>query len=114
VEAQSTVKSLHDNTFVPTQLRLIAGETRILVALKRRIADCAVLYNRISVHLGDVVWIVSQSQLRAVSKLVQSFLDAAVKAAQRERENRGGSDSPEASPQVVKERGAEKGWCFGE
>ena len=109
VEAQSTVKSLQDNRFVPTQLRLIAGETRILVALKRRIADCAVLYTRISVHLGDVVWIVSQSQLRAVSKLVQSFLDAAVKTAQKDRENREGSDSPEASPRVVRKGVQKKG-----
>ena len=109
VEAQSTVQSMKNSRFVPTQLRLIAGETRIRVALKRRIADCTVLYTRISVHLGDVVWIVSQSQLRAVSKLVQSFLDAAVRTAQRDRESVEGSDSPEASPGEVRRGGKKKG-----
>ena len=37
-------------------------------------------------YLGDVVWILSQSQLRAASRLVQSLMAAAVKTAQRKRE----------------------------
>ena len=104
VEANSAVKSISSNAFVPTQLRLIAGETKIQVALKRRIADCAVLYTRASVHLGDVVWIVSQSQLRAVSKLIQSFLEAALKTSQQSEES---STSPE--PTSGEAKGGKKG-----
>lgn len=101
IEANSAVKSISSNTFVPTQLRLIAGETKIMVALKRRIADCAVLYTRASVHLGDVVWIVSQSQLRAVSKLIQSFLEAALKTTHQSQES---GTSPEPTSGEARKR----------
>ena len=52
------------------------------------------MHTRISVHFGDIIWIVTQSQLRAVSRLVQSLMDAAVKSAQRVRE---GSEKSSAS-----------------
>ena len=106
IEANSAVKSISSNAFVPTQLRLIAGETKIMVALKRRIADCAVLYTRASVHLGDVVWIVSQSQLRAISKLIQSFLEAALKTAHQSQES---NTSPEPTSGEVRREGKRKG-----
>ena len=70
------------------KLRLIAGETKIRVTLKRLIENCSVLHTRVVVHLGDVMWIISQSQLRAVSRLVQTVMAAAVATAQQEREER--------------------------
>ena len=73
---------------VNAKLRLIAGETRIQVALKRLIEDCSVLHTRVVVQLDDVMWIISQAQLRAVSRLVQTLMAAAVATAQHEREER--------------------------
>lgn len=88
LEGWSTDNKLLEDQSRANQIRLISGDSRIRVALKRRIEDCTVIHTRISVHLGDVVWIVSQSQLRAASRLVQSFMAAALKVAQREREER--------------------------
>ena len=48
-------------------------------------SDCKVLYTRMSVNLGDLVWVLTQEQLKAASMLVQSLTDAAVKSNQRER-----------------------------
>ena len=43
--------------------------------------------------LGDLMWILTQSQLRAVSRLVQSLMDAAVHTQQNKREEEEASDS---------------------
>ena len=67
------------------KLRLIAGETNIRFTLKRRIEDCRVLHTRVVVRLGDIMWVLSQSQLQAVSRLIQTLMTAAVRVAQRER-----------------------------
>lgn len=69
-------------------LRMIANETKIRIAFKRNMSDSSLMCTRIAVHLGDVIWILTQSQLRALSRLVQTLMDAAVKSAQRVREER--------------------------
>lgn len=108
LEGWSMDAPVEDSGMQPTQLRLIAGETKIRVALKRRIADCSVVHTRVSVHLGDIVWILSQSQLRAASKLVQSLMEAAVASAKRTREEAESasqaSDSPCPSPDLSEQR----------
>lgn len=69
-------------------LRMIANETKIRIAFKRNMSDSSLMHTRISVHLGDVIWILTQSQLRALSRLIQTLMDAAVRTAQRTREER--------------------------
>lgn len=49
--------------------------------------DASILYT------GDLIWILTQSQLRAVSRLVQSLMDAAVRTQQLKRVEDGGTDS---------------------
>ncbi len=46
---------------------------------------------------GDLIWILTQSQLRAVSRLVQSLMDAAVRTQQQKRGALDGRDSDEES-----------------
>ena len=77
-----------DNALPGAVLRMIANETKIRIAFKRNISDSSLMHTRISVHLGDLIWILTQSQLRALSRLVQTLMNAAVKAAQRTREER--------------------------
>ena len=69
-----------------SQLRLITSDTEIHIALKRSLKDCHVMHMRVSIHLGDIVWVLTQSQLKAASMLAQSLLEAALKWAQHERE----------------------------
>ena len=70
------------------KLRLIAGETNIRFTLKRKIEDCRILHTRVVVRLGDVMWVLSQTQLQAVSRLVQALMTAAIAVSQRQREVR--------------------------
>lgn len=70
---------------VSSQLRILTSHTEIRVSLKRQLSNCKVLYTRISVSLGDVIWVVTQEQLKALSMLLQSLVEVAVTFAQHER-----------------------------
>ena len=82
-EKESDKKKLEDSK---VKLRLIAGETNIRFTLKRHIEDCSILHTRVVVRLGDVMWILSRSQLQAVSRLIQTLITAAVIVAQKQRQ----------------------------
>ena len=74
-----------DNENAKVKLRLIAGETNIRFTLKRKLEDCSILHTRVVVRLGDVMWILSRSQLQAVSRLIQTLMTAALMMSQRQR-----------------------------
>ena len=89
IEGWSTGNSSGADSVLPgAVLRMIANETKIRIAFKRNMSDSSLMHTRISVRLGDVIWILTQTQLRALSRLIQTLMDAAVKAAQRSREER--------------------------
>ena len=95
------------------KLRLIAGETNIRFTLKRHMEDCHVLHTRVVVRLGDVMWILSQSQLQALSRLIQTLISAAVRMAQTQREKKEallGDDTESISGEsVMSEEGSVRG-----
>lgn len=76
---------------LPSQLRLVSSQTEIRVAIKRQISNCKLLCTRISTSLGDLVWVVTQKQLKDLSKLVQSLTEAAVSYSHYERTRLRGS-----------------------
>jgi hypothetical protein len=76
---------------ISSQLKLISGSTEVRVAFKRQISNCKMLFTRVSVDLGDMVWIVTQGQLKALSLLAQSMTEAAVSYTQYERTKMRGS-----------------------
>lgn len=55
-------------------LKLVMSETTIRVAYKRRISTSAVMYTRFVLRLGDMVLILTQSQLKGTSLLIQSVI----------------------------------------
>ena len=82
---------------ISSQLRVVTSHTEIRVALKRQLSNCKILYTRISVSLGDIIWVVTQEQLKSLSMLLQSLMEVAVTFAQHERSEqallRGSRDS---------------------
>lgn len=95
-----------------SQLRLITSVTEIRVSLKRQLSNCKVVSTRVSMILGDLVWVVTQSQLKALSRLAQSLTESAVNFAQFERVRLRSSceslDSIESSSSVYEERKPDK------
>ena len=57
-------------------VRLITNQGEIRIMLRRRIADCAVLANRIEIILDDLLWILSDRQIQATLLCVKSLSEA--------------------------------------
>ena len=59
---------------------------------------------------GDLIWILTQSQLRAVSRLTQSLMDAAVRTAQQQRQDQEeAADSDRYSESSMESVSSDKG-----
>ena len=86
-------------------LRLITNPMEIRAVLKRRLNDCKVLHTRVSVSLGDLVWVLMLEHLRTLSKLAQSLVEAAVNWNRKERMEfekwRGSQDSIDSLDSVT-------------
>lgn len=93
------------------QLKLVMSETSIRVAYKRRISTSAVMYLRFVLRLGDMVLILTQSQLKGVSLLIQSVirrgLDSYHKQKKRKQEEKNRTVENEQK-QNVSQRGSDK------
>ncbi|XP_053562766.1 bridge-like lipid transfer protein family member 3A [Bombina bombina] len=76
-----------------TPLRLLTNRGRLLVALKRRTKDCMVLSTKLSLILDDLLWVLTDSQLRALLSYTKSLSEAVQKSVQQRKE-RGVSQTP--------------------
>ncbi|KAM4700252.1 bridge-like lipid transfer protein family member 3A [Discoglossus pictus] len=83
-----------------TPLRLLTNRGRLRIALKRRTRDCMVLSSKLSVHLDDLLWVLTDSQLRALLSYTKSLSEAVQKSLRQRKERAGGQalPSPTAPP----------------
>ncbi|ESO11357.1 hypothetical protein HELRODRAFT_116796 [Helobdella robusta] len=58
-----------------TPLRLIANQSKIRVTLKKNLSDSSVLTSRIELHMDDLLWVVTDSQLFAALSFVQDLMN---------------------------------------
>ncbi|XP_051913133.1 UHRF1-binding protein 1 [Hippocampus zosterae] len=68
-----------------TPLRLITNQGRIRIALKRRIKDCNVLASKLLFILDDLLWVLTDSQLKAIIRYAKSLSEAMEKSAQQRK-----------------------------
>uniref|UniRef100_A0A3P9MDT7 UHRF1 binding protein 1 n=1 Tax=Oryzias latipes TaxID=8090 RepID=A0A3P9MDT7_ORYLA len=68
-----------------TPLRLITNQGRIRIALKRRIKDCNVLASKLLFILDDLLWVLTDSQLKAIIHYAKSLSEAMEKSAQQRK-----------------------------
>nr|XP_015197634.1 PREDICTED: UHRF1-binding protein 1 isoform X1 [Lepisosteus oculatus] len=68
-----------------TPLRLITNQGRIRIALKRRVKDCNVLASKLLFILDDLLWVLTDSQLKALIRYAQSLSEAIEKSAQQRK-----------------------------
>ena len=78
-------------------VRLITNQGEIRIMLRRRIADCAVLANRIEIILDDLLWILSDRQIQATLLCVKS-LSEAIEASKEIQKNNSRISSNEILP----------------
>ncbi|XP_047414527.1 bridge-like lipid transfer protein family member 3A isoform X2 [Sciurus carolinensis] len=83
IEADATDNG--DQDPITTPLRLITNQGRIQIALKRRTKDCNVLASKLMFLLDDLLWVLTDSQLKAMMKYAESLSEAMDKSAQQRK-----------------------------
>uniref|UniRef100_A0A8C5V5I0 Bridge-like lipid transfer protein family member 3A n=1 Tax=Microcebus murinus TaxID=30608 RepID=A0A8C5V5I0_MICMU len=83
IEADATDSG--DQDPVTTPLRLITNQGRIQIALKRRTKDCNVIASKLMFLLDDLLWVLTDSQLKAMMKYAESLSEAMEKSAQQRK-----------------------------
>uniref|UniRef100_A0A3Q3F0E9 Bridge-like lipid transfer protein family member 3A n=1 Tax=Labrus bergylta TaxID=56723 RepID=A0A3Q3F0E9_9LABR len=74
-----------DQDLGSTPLRLITNQGRIRIALKRRLKDCNVLASKLLFILDDLLWVLTDSQLKAIIHYSKSLSEAMEKSAQQRK-----------------------------
>ncbi|NXG78181.1 URFB1 protein, partial [Baryphthengus martii] len=83
IEADATDNG--DQDPVTTPLRLITNQGRIQISLKRRTKDCNVVASKLMFLLDDLLWVLTDSQLKAMMKYAESLSEAMEKSAQQRK-----------------------------
>ncbi|KAK2825568.1 hypothetical protein Q7C36_019495 [Tachysurus vachellii] len=96
IEADA-IKS-EDQDLGSTPLRLITNQGRIRIALKRRVKDCNVLASKLLFILDDLLWVLTDSQLKAVIHYAKSLSEAMEKSAQQRKSMETAPTSPGPRP----------------
>uniref|UniRef100_A0A6Q2Y8U2 Chorein N-terminal domain-containing protein n=1 Tax=Esox lucius TaxID=8010 RepID=A0A6Q2Y8U2_ESOLU len=74
-----------DQDLGSTPIRLITNQGRIRIALKRRVKDCNVLASKLLFILDDLLWVLTDSQLKAVIHYAKSLSEVMEKSAQQRK-----------------------------
>ncbi|KAK2582855.1 hypothetical protein KPH14_008937 [Odynerus spinipes] len=82
IEAQST----KDKNLTP--LRLLTNQARCLITIKKRISDCFVMGSRLVLILDDLLWVLTDSQLKAALHFIDSLGGLIEKATMLERKTK--------------------------
>jgi len=70
------------------QIKAIMSETNVRITYKRCMSTSEVMWTRFVLILGDMVWILTQSQLRAASLLVQSMIRTGLDSYHKEKKRK--------------------------
>lgn len=82
IEASST----QDKTLTP--LRLLTNQAKCRITIKKRLSDCSVIASKLLLILDDLLWVLTDSQLKAALHFVDSLaglIQASTKAIQRKK-----------------------------
>ncbi|XP_064634277.1 bridge-like lipid transfer protein family member 3B isoform X2 [Lineus longissimus] len=64
-----------------TPLRLIANQAKIRIVIKKRLSDCAIIASRVQLILDDLLWVLTDSQLKEAIMFAQSLKESIAKSA---------------------------------
>ncbi|XP_043963669.1 UHRF1-binding protein 1-like isoform X2 [Gambusia affinis] len=95
IEADAIQSAEHEMLSAP--IRLITNQSKIRVTLKRRIKDCNVVASKLILILDDLLWVLTDSQLKAMVQYAKSLSEAMEKSAQQ-RKSMAADDQVSSSP----------------
>uniref|UniRef100_A0A671MNM4 UHRF1-binding protein 1-like n=1 Tax=Sinocyclocheilus anshuiensis TaxID=1608454 RepID=A0A671MNM4_9TELE len=79
IEADAIQNTEHEVVRAP--IRLITNQSKIRVTLKRRMKDCNVIESKLILILEDLLWVLTDSQLKAMVQYAKSLSEAMEKSA---------------------------------
>ncbi|XP_072528601.1 bridge-like lipid transfer protein family member 3B isoform X2 [Salminus brasiliensis] len=94
IEADAIQSSEHEVLSAP--IRLITNQSKIRVTLKRRMKDCNVVASKLILILDDLLWVLTDSQLKAMVQYAKSLSEAMEKSALQRKSM--AQDSSQAAP----------------
>ncbi|KAM6896403.1 bridge-like lipid transfer protein family member 3B isoform 1-T1 [Lycodopsis pacificus] len=83
IEADAIQSAEHEMLSAP--IRLITNQSKIRVTLKRRIKDCNVVASKLILILDDLLWVLTDSQLKAMVQYAKSLSEAMERSAQQRK-----------------------------
>ncbi|NXN16676.1 UH1BL protein, partial [Indicator maculatus] len=103
IEADAIQSSKHEILSAP--VRLITNQSKIRVTLKRRLKDCNVVASKLVLILDDLLWVLTDSQLKAMVQYAKSLSEAIEKSTEQRKSlasETAQSSAPAPSSQQVK------------
>uniref|UniRef100_UPI00398EFD82 bridge-like lipid transfer protein family member 3B isoform X1 n=1 Tax=Pristiophorus japonicus TaxID=55135 RepID=UPI00398EFD82 len=83
IEADAIQNEEHDILSAP--VRLITNQSKLKVSLKRRLKDCNVVASKLVLILDDLLWVLTDSQLKAMAQYSKSLSEVMEKSAQQRK-----------------------------
>ncbi|KAF6122471.1 UHRF1 binding protein 1 like [Phyllostomus discolor] len=83
IEADATQSSQLEIMCAP--VRLITNQSKIRVTLKRRLKDCNVIATKLVLILDDLLWVLTDSQLKAMVQYAKSLSEAIEKSTEQRK-----------------------------
>ncbi|XP_055972308.1 bridge-like lipid transfer protein family member 3B isoform X1 [Sorex fumeus] len=83
IEADATQSSHLEIMCAP--VRLITNQSKIRVTLKRRLKDCNVVATKLILILDDLLWVLTDSQLKAMVQYAKSLSEAIEKSTEQRK-----------------------------
>ncbi|KAK9399808.1 UHRF1-binding protein 1-like [Crotalus adamanteus] len=83
IEADAIQSSQHEIMSAP--VRLITNQSKIRIILKRRLKDCNVVASKLILILDDLLWVLTDSQLKAMVQYAKSLSEAIEKSAEQRK-----------------------------
>uniref|UniRef100_A0A6I8SR66 UHRF1 binding protein 1-like n=1 Tax=Xenopus tropicalis TaxID=8364 RepID=A0A6I8SR66_XENTR len=74
-----------DHEIMSAPVRLITNQSKIRVTLKRRLKDCNVLASKLILMLDDLLWVLTDSQLKAIFQYAKSLSEAIEKSTEQRK-----------------------------
>ncbi|KAJ8386696.1 hypothetical protein AAFF_G00168120 [Aldrovandia affinis] len=85
IEADAIQSADHNPEVLSAPIRLITNQSRIRVTLKRRMKDCNVVASKLVLILDDLLWVLTDSQLKAMVQYAKSLGEVMEKSAQQRK-----------------------------
>ncbi|XP_062928608.1 UHRF1-binding protein 1-like isoform X3 [Mobula hypostoma] len=102
IEADAIQNEEHDILSAP--VRLITNQSKLKVSLKRRLKDCNVVASKLVLILDDLLWVLTDSQLKAMAQYSKSLSEVIEKSAQQRKSMASAPTQVSATPLPVSQQ----------